>query len=281
VNGTLAILAGEGRLPVVLAARARAGGRRVLAIQVRGASPQLAEAADVYVRTPLGEVGRLLALLQGEGVTEVLLAGRFSRAAVHGDLAGGDAAARRLLETVRDRGDQPFLSAVASALGRWGIRVGEQLAYVGDLLAPPGVLAGPPPAPEEAADVQVAVRVARHLADLEVGQTVVVKGGAVLAVEAAEGTDEAIRRGGSMAPGAVVAKVGRTQQDPRFDVPTVGPDTVATLAAVRARVLALEAHRTILLDPAEVRHAAQASGITVVAVDAPPLRPRDAEAGRS
>ena len=115
------------------------------------------------------------------------------------------------------------------------------------------------------------IGVARTLAAQDVGQTIILKSGVILAVEAAEGTDAAIRRGGEMAPGAVVVKVSRPRQDPRFDLPTIGPETVETMAAVRARALAVEAGRTLVLGREALVAAAEAASITVTAVEAPPL----------
>jgi DUF1009 family protein len=147
----------------------------------------------------------------------------------------------------------------------------EQARFVGDLLAAPGVLGTHTPTAEEGADMRLGRSVARQLADLDVGQTVVLRRGIILAVEAAEGTDATIRRGGAMAAQAVVVKVSRSHQDPRFDIPAVGPDTIGVMREVAARALCVDARRTLLLDRARMLAAADEAGIAVVALDAPPL----------
>jgi hypothetical protein len=182
------------------------------------------------------------------------------------------ALAQAFFEQLPDRRDQHFLAAFAGLLEQRGMRVADQLDYVGDLLPALGPLAGPPLSVDEERDVTLGITIARALAAHDVGQTVVLKRGVILAVEAAEGTDATIRRGGEMAAGVVVVKVSRPDQDPRFDVPTVGLETIQVMAEVQARVLAIEARRTIVLDRKELIAGAEAAGITVIAVEAPPLR---------
>lgn len=265
------LLAGEGRLPEVLAQAIRARGRTLICIQVAGESPALGALAAVYARLDPGEWQRVFGLWREHGVREVVFAGTFQRAALPADLATGDSTARTFLSQIPDRRDQSFLDGVAGLLEGLGMRVVDQLAYIKDLVPAPGLLAGRPPSAGEQRDVELGITVARTLAAQDVGQTVVLRDGVILAVEAAEGTDAAIRRGGEMAPGTVVVKVSRPQQDPRFDVPTIGPETIETMAAVGARLLALEAGRTIVLDRPRLAAAAEATAITVLAVDAPPL----------
>ncbi len=183
---------------------------------------------------------------------------------------------RGFLEQLPDRGDQNVLDALARRLAAHGIRVLDQLSYVPDLVPRPGLLAGPALTPAEEGDVRVGLAVARTLSAQDVGQTVVLKSGAILAVEAAEGTDATIRRGTAMTPGAVVVKVSRPHQDPRFDVPTVGPETIEIMRVGRARVLAIEAHRTIVLEEPQLAARAEAAGVSVLAVEAPPLGQRSA-----
>ncbi|MBI3975732.1 MAG: UDP-2,3-diacylglucosamine diphosphatase LpxI [Armatimonadetes bacterium] len=270
-TGAVGLLAGDGRLPELLAQAARLGGRPVICVQMAGASPVLESLAEVFVRLEPGDWEGLFQVWRAHGVREVLLAGRFGRADLPARLQGGGEAARTFLARQPDRRDQRFLEAFAAMLGGMGMRVIDQRTYAGNLLPEPGRLAGPPLSAEEERDVALGMGVARTLAEQDVGQTLILKSGVILAVEAAEGTDAAIRRGGEMAAGAVVVKVSRPRQDPRFDVPTIGPETVETMAAVRARALAVEAGRTIVLDRRAVAAAAEKAGITVVAVDAPPL----------
>lgn len=273
-GGAVGLLAGEGRLPEVLAQAVRARGRTLICVQMAGDSPELERLASVFARMAPERWNQLVALWHEHAVREALLAGRFHRGEMVARLFAEGSDLRGFLERLPQRGDQDVLDAVAESLAERGIRVLDQLAYLPDLVPRPGMLAGPALTPAEEEDVRVGLDVARTLAAVDVGQTVVLKRGAVLAVEAAEGTDATIRRGTAMAPGAVVVKVSRPHQDPRFDVPTVGPETIDIMRAGRARVLAVEAHRTIVLEGPALAVRAEAAGISVFAVDAPPLRGR-------
>ncbi len=269
-------MAGVGVFPEVIARAVKSRGRDLVCIQVSGDSPSLPKIADHYARCAPGALGQLLGTLQEHRVREVLVAGRFPRTAL---LSEGDELRDAVMRLQRDRRDVPLLERLAALLANIGIVVVDQTRFVDDLLAPQGVLTVRPPAPDEAADLEFGRTVARRIADLDVGQTVVVRGGIILAVEAAEGTDATIRRGGAMARDAVVVKASRNHQDPRFDIPAVGPDTIAAMRDVSARALGIDARRTLLLDRDRMIAEADADGITIVAADAPPLgRPLHASA---
>ncbi|MDR7485858.1 MAG: UDP-2,3-diacylglucosamine diphosphatase LpxI [Armatimonadota bacterium] len=267
-DGAVGLLAGVGTFPEVIARAVKCAGRALVCVQVAGDSPALYALADHYWRCTPGALGEVLGTLQAHRVQEVLVAGRFSRA----DLLGaGDAVRDAVMARQADRRDIPLLESLAALLAEQGIVLVDQTRFVGDLLAPPGVLTARPPTPEEEADLAFGRTVARRLADLDVGQTVVLRRGIILAVEAAEGTDATIRRGGAMAPETVVVKVSRNNQDPRFDIPAVGPDTIAAMREAAARVLGIDARRTLLLHRTRMLAEADAAEITVVAADVPPL----------
>ncbi len=270
--GALGLLAGEGRLPEVLARAARAQGRTLVCVQLVGENPALERLADVFARLAPERWDQLLNLWREHQVREVLVAGRFRRGEMVARLLAPGSALRGFFEQLPDRRDQTVLGALARHLAAQGIRVLDQLKYIPDHLPEPGVLAGPPPSPAEEHAVEFGLRGARLLAAQDVGQTIVLKQGVILAAEAADGTDATIRRGGEMAPGAVVVKVSRPRQDPRFDVPTIGPETIEVMRAVGARALAIEARRTIVLERQRLAAIADAAGISVLAVDAPPLQ---------
>jgi hypothetical protein len=224
--------------------------------------------ADHYRRCPPGALAEVLGTLEAHSVNEVLVAGRFPRADL---LMQGDAMRDAVLTRAADRRDVPLFERLATLLAERGIVLVEQTRFVGDLLAPEGVLTARQPTPEERADLVFGRAVARRIADLDIGQTVVLRRGVILAVEAAEGTDATIRRAGALADDTVIVKASRNNQDPRFDIPTVGPGTVAVMRDARARVLGVDAHRTLLLDRARMIADADAAGITIVSADAPPL----------
>jgi DUF1009 family protein len=267
-DGAIGLVAGVGAFPEVIAQAVKSSGRGLVCVQVSGESPALAALADHYQRCAPGALSQLLGVLRTHRVVEVLVAGRFLRTDLLGE---GDALRDAVMRVQRDRRDIPLLERLAALLAEMGMVLLDQTSFVGDLLAPPGVLTDRAPTPDEEADVEFGRVVARRIADLDVGQTVVVRRGIILAVEAAEGTDATIRRGGAMAPGAVVVKASRNHQDPRFDIPAVGPDTVEAMRDVSARVLGIDARRTVLIHRDRMIAEANAAGIAVVAADAPPL----------
>lgn len=272
-DGAVGLVAGTGAFPEVIALAVKASGRPLVCVQVAGESPRLPAIADHYQRCAPGAVAEILGALAARGVREVVLAGRFLRS----DLLGEGDALRDRMMTSGDHRDVPLFERAAALLRSAGIELLDQTRFVGDLLAAPGVLTARQPTTEEASDLAFGRVVARRLADLDVGQTVVVRRGVILAVEAAEGTDATIRRGGAMVPGVVVVKASRNRQDPRFDIPAVGPDTIAAMRDVGARALGVDARRTLLLDRDRMIADADAAGIAIVAADAPPLdRPADA-----
>jgi DUF1009 family protein len=268
----LGLIAGRGRLPLDVARSARRRGRRVAAVAFRGLADAglEREAAEVTWLHP-GEVSAALAALHSGGVREAVLAGKVPKSAL---LAGAerleiDARAAALLARLQDRRDDSILALVASVLEQEGIRLLPQADWVPELVAGEGVLGAVAPTPEQRAEVAFAWPIARALGAHDVGQTVVVRGRAVLALEAIEGTDAAIRRAGEFGPGACVVKLAKPHQDPRFDVPAVGPDTIAALADARAALLAVEAGRTLVLDRERFVSLADAHGIAVLGVRGP------------
>ncbi len=267
-SGSIGLLAGTGSFPEVMARAIKARGLILVCLQVAGETPALPDLADHYQRCSPGALREVLDTLRAHRVREVLVAGRFGREEL---LARGDAMMESVMASASDRRDVPLLRHLAALLAEQDMVLLDQTLFVGDLLAPSGVLTARAPTPEEEADLRFGRSVARRIADLDVGQTVVVRSGVILAVEAAEGTDLTIRRAGAIAAGTVVVKVSRNYQDPRFDIPAVGPGTIATMREASARVLGIDAHRTLIIHRDRMIADADAAGITVVAADAPRL----------
>jgi hypothetical protein len=273
VEGTLGIVAGAGRLPAAIARGARRAGRRVVAVGFQGfAEESLAGSVDELAWVRLGELGALLDALHAAGAREAVLAGLVPKQQLFAgrELVRLDARGAAFLAGLREQRDDAILRALARELEAEGIRVASQADYTGELLAPAGVLGGVAPSAAQRADVAFGWPLAKAIGRLDIGQTLVVKDRAVLAVEAVEGTDAAIRRGGALARGACVLKVFKPGQDPRFDAPTIGPDTLLALVEAGAALLAVEAGRTLVLDRAEVVRRADASGIALVGVAGEP-----------
>lgn len=273
-GGALGLIAGGGGLPLAMARSARRRGRGVSAIALRGqADPRLEEQVSEIAWLHPGEVGAMLESLHRAGVREAVLAGRMPKTLLYDEDATRhlDDRAIALLSGLADRADDSILGALADLLEDEGIRLLDQAELVPELIPGPGVLGAVAPSARQRADVAFGWPIARAIAGLDVGQTLVVKDCAVLAVEAVEGTDAAIRRGGEVTSGGCVLKVAKPRQDPRFDVPTIGLGTLEALADSGASLLAFEAERTLVLDRPELVARADAAGIAIWAyADAEP-----------
>jgi DUF1009 family protein len=273
---TLGLVAGSGRLPAEIAASARRRGWRVVAVALRElADPALERGVDALEWAYLGDFARMLGWLRDAGAADVGLAGKVPKAFLweRRDAVRPDARALAALASLGDRKDDSLLGMVVRVIEAEGLTVRSQLELAADLCAPAGVLGKVRLTPEQERDVAFGWPVAKTLGDLDVGQSVVVQGGAVLALEAVEGTDAAIERGCALADsrrGVVVVKVAKPKQDPRFDVPTIGLDTLRTLIKGGGGALAVEAGQTLVLEREALVAEADAHGIALVGVAAAP-----------
>lgn len=263
----LGILAGRGPFPWLVARAARERGIPVVVLGLAGLATPPAGEEIPWVAVEIQGLEALLRACYQQGIQQVALAGGVPKGILFDPRVWGDARVQAVLSRVAERGDDALLRALARELERMGIQVVEATRFLDHLRAPEGVLTQREPTPEEWADIRFGLEVARAIGALDIGQCVVVRSRAVLAVEAAEGTDETIRRGGRLArEGAVVVKVAKPGQDTRFDLPVVGPDTLEAMAEVRARVLAMEAGMTLLLDQDRLVAEADRLGIALVGV---------------
>jgi UDP-2,3-diacylglucosamine hydrolase len=262
----IGIIAGSGPLPILAAREAKASGRTVVVVAIREETdPRVEAVADRLHWVGVGQLGSLIRAFKGEGVTEAVMVGQvrmshlFSR--VRPDLRGA-----LLYMRLKDRQGDSIMEAVADELQKEGVSLLDCTQFLSGVLVEQGVLTRRGPTTEEWEDIRFGQEVARTVAQLKIGQTVVVKRGTVLAVEAIEGTDAAVRRGAELGQkGVVVVKVCRPDHDFRFDVPVVGPRTIAVLHEVGATALAMAAKRTLLLDREEALTLADEVGIAVVA----------------
>lgn len=262
---TIGLIAGGGRFPILFAESARRAGHRVVVVaHVNQADPALERAADALTWVKLGEIGRVRDLLREAGAAEAVMLGGVTKARFFKD-AWPDAAGLKLLATIAVRSDDNLLRAFARFLEEGGVRIVDPTPFLADRLAPEGVLGRHAPTAEEWEDARYGLELARGIGRLDLGQTVVVKGRVGVAVEALEGTDACIRRGGELAKeGAVVVKAVKPGQDRRFDLPAVGPDTIAVMREARARVLAIEAGATLVMDQDEMVRLADKAKVAVV-----------------
>jgi len=273
----IGLIAGNGRFPFLALQGARGLGHDVTVVAVKEeAFPELeaaarAAGADLHW-VSLGHLGKCIKILKQAGVRQALMAGQVKHAKIFSGIVP-DLTLLSVLTKLRARNTDALISAVAEVLRGEGIELLNSTTFLEPLLARPGTLSTAP-SPEQLDDLAFGYRMADAIAALDIGQTIVVKAKAVVAVEAMEGTDVVIRRAGEIAgPGTCVVKVAKPKQDMRFDVPVVGVPTIAAMRAAGATTLSIDAGKTLLIDgPAALLAAADAAGIAVVG------RPRDAVA---
>jgi DUF1009 family protein len=263
---TIGLIAGIGRLPVEFARAARGMGFAVIAVSVvPGVDAELGQAADQHFTIGLGELDKLLAMIKQENVQQVTMLGKVTKEHLFSGAARPDARMQRLLAGLPDLNDDTVMLALVKEFAGEGIGVLDQTQFIRQLMPAAGVLTKRQPTPDEEADMVFGLDMARKIGGLDIGQTVVVKHKAVMAVEAIEGTDACIRRGGQLGRGkGVVAKAAKPQQDLRFDVPSVGPDTLAAMIEINAAALIIEAGKTLLVNRQKVIEMADSHDICIV-----------------
>lgn len=264
----IGLIAGGGQFPLLFAEAARRQGRRVIAVcHQHETAPELERRADVCCWVKLGQLGRIIKFFQSQGVSETVFCGTITKTRIFRDILP-DLKGLSLWNKIDSKLDDGILRAVAAALEEEGIQVLASTCYLEHLLFPKGVLGRRKPSQEQWADIRFGWRIAREIGGLDIGQCVVVREGSVLAVEAIEGTDAAIRRGGELAgSGAVVIKLKKPGQDFRFDLPATGATTIETLASVKGAALAVEAGQSLLFDREAMIAAADKAGIAVVGLE--------------
>ncbi|WP_242395670.1 LpxI family protein [Anaeromyxobacter oryzisoli] len=266
---TIGLIAGGGRFPLLFAESAHRAGHRVVAIAHRNETdPALADAVDAITWVKLGQLGHLLEALKAGGAAESVMLGAITKRRFFAD-AMLDATGLKVLARVAIRSDDNLLRAIARFLEEEGVPIADPTPYLADRLARPGVMGRHAPTAEELEDARYGLELARGIGRLDLGQTVVVKDRIALAVEALEGTDACIRRGGELARsgGFVVVKAVKPNQDRRFDLPAVGPDTLDALREAKARVLAVEAGATLMMDLAAMVERADRAKIVLLGVE--------------
>lgn len=266
----IGLIAGNGRFPFLVLRAARRLGHHVTVVAIEGeASPDLETvAADLggasVAWIQLGQLGRCIKTMKAAGVTRAVMAGQVK----HVKLFGGvmpDLTMLSVLTRLKAKNTDAIIAAVADVLADQGIELMSSVALLADLMAGEGVLSRARPTPAMQADFDFGYAVADAVAGLDVGQTIVVRDRAVVAVEAMEGTDEAIERAGRLAgAGTRVVKVAKPSQDMRFDVPVVGVATVTAMSRAGADALSIDAGKTLVVDGDAFLRAADEAGIVVV-----------------
>jgi DUF1009 family protein len=265
-SNRFAVIAGNGRFPFLVldAARDQAIHPLVVAIKEE-ASPDLAKATESIHWLSLGEVSKLFELLKAEQVNKVVLAGQVKHAQLFSSIRP-DGLVKRVLGGLHRKNTDALIGAFVKMLEARGIDVVDSTLFLKPLLPEEGTLTQRAPDESEREDVAYGREIARKIAGLDVGQTIVVADRACLAVEAMEGTDAAIERAASLSNGRrlVVVKVSKPRQDMRFDVPVIGLRTIEVMARSNALVLAVDAGKTLLFERAQLIEEADRSGIAII-----------------
>jgi len=265
----IGLIAGYGSFPLEMAEEFNRLGYEVHVVAVREeTSPEIESLAASTQWLHVGQVGGMIKAFKHAGVTEVVMAGKVRKLLLFRNFRPDFVALKGLLK-LPDRKDDSIMIGVTNILADAGITVLSQVAHAGDMIASQGQLFGPKIGKKMVADMKFGFMQAKGIAGLDIGQTVIVQDQAVLAVEAIEGTDESIKRGGELGSGnAVVVKVAKPNQDLRFDVPAIGPDTLEVMHRAGCKGVAIEAGATLLLERRKIAPLADEYGITVYGVSA-------------
>ena len=263
---TLGIIAGNGVYPRLLAdAARRAGVEKIIAAAFTGETdPVVAQHVDLIEWMRVGQLNRLLKFFNQNKVHHAIMAGQIAPKNLF-DLRP-DLKALLLLGKLKQRNAESIFAAIADELARIDVELLSATTFLEDSLAAAGLIAGSKLSRREEEDVDLGWQIAKEISRLDIGQTVIVKNGTVVAVEAFEGTNDTIRRGGALArEDAVMVKVAKPDQDMRFDVPVIGLETIRVAAEAKLRVIAIEAGKTLLLERELIVNLAARSKISIVA----------------
>jgi hypothetical protein len=264
------LIAGNGRFPFLVLEGARRAGFEVAVAAIKEETdPAIEKVADRLTWVGIGQLGRMIRFFKREGVEKAIMAGQVKHVQIFSG-ALPDVRMLKMLLSLPRRNTDALIGGVAAELASEGIELIDSTYFLQDQLPREGVLTRRAPSPAERADVEYGLEVAREIARLDLGQTIVVRARACVAVEAMEGTDETVRRAGRLARGRLtVVKVAKPNQDMRFDVPVVGLPTVETMVEAGATCLCLTAGKTLMFDREEMLRLADRHRVAVVA--APPV----------
>lgn len=268
-DGRIGLIAGNGRFPIIFADNAKKLGLYVSAVAHEGETePELEQHVDRIHWIKIGQLNKLINAFKGDGVRQAVMLGGIKKTHVYSTVRP-DFRALALAAKLAFWKDDDILREIAAELERDGITICESTFGLEGILVEEGPLTSRRPSKKEWNDIRYGWEIAREIGRLDIGQCIVVKDRVVVAVEAVEGTDGAIKRGGELAKeGAVVIKRSKPQQDLRFDLPAVGPRTIEVMASVKASVLAVEPGRTVVLDRDQLVSQAERAGIAVIGVAA-------------
>jgi DUF1009 family protein len=276
----IGLIAGNGQFPLIFAKRARQKGYSIYAVAyVNEADPVLSSHVDGLEWIHLGQINRMIKFFKKNSVVQTVMIGGIRKTKIFSDIKP-DMKAISFIARLRTSHDDGVLRAFSDLLSKEGIQVLASTYLLPELIAKAGCWTKRKPSRIEMQDMRIGWKMAKEIGRLDIGQCVVVGHGTVLAVEAVEGTDAAIKRGGNLGKGhAVVVKVCKPDQDQRFDMPAVGAQTIQTMSEAGSRTLAIEAGRAIVFDRDDMVALADRYGIAVVALGADEVVPGSYESG--
>ncbi len=266
---SLGLIAGNRSLPLEFARQARAAGvKKLVAVAFDSETdPKLAELVDEIVWLKVGQLSKMISAFTGRGISQCVMVGQIAPKNLY-DLRP-DLRAMAVLFRLKEKNAYTIFGAIADELKKDGVDLIDATPWLAPLMPARDFHLGPPPNAQQQEDVQFGLRIAKEVSRLEIGQTVVVKGGTVLAVEGFEGTDKCLARAGELSGkdgGAVAVKVAREKHDLRFDIPCLGAQTLETCAAAKISVLAIESGKTLLLEREVCETLAKKNRISVIAI---------------
>ena len=264
----IALIAGNGNFPILFAKAARDKGVEVISI---GINEETSKDLEQYVNKMywlgVGDLEKLFHILISEQLTSAVMAGQVRHNLLFDKSIKLDKSMAGLLSAVKDKKTDSLIGAIAAMLASSGIRLIDSTTFLSDLLPEEGLLTDTPLADTILKDIEFGKEIAKSIAGLDIGQTVVVKDKAVLAIESIEGTDEAIKRGAYYGKdGVVIVKVSKPDQDMRFDIPIIGPDTIKLLKEVKAACIAIEAKKTLIIDKEKTVGLANEARVAIIAI---------------
>jgi DUF1009 family protein len=264
----IGLVAGQGELPVIFAKKAREKGDTVIALGLKGStSEELEKYVEKVYWFEWGDLKKAMLLAVTQRLRRIALLGKIDKKILFKDSGKLDKESKKITGSSGGKKDYNILKGVADLVKTVGIEVIDPTPYLEELIPMKGILTKRIPTKDEESDIEYGRKIALELARFDIGQTVIVKDKTVIALEAVEGTDETIRRAGSLVDGGfTVVKMARPAQDARFDVPLVGPETIKAMAESGGKVLALEQKKTFLMDKEEAVRIADEAGLSIIVI---------------
>ena len=264
----IGLVAGYGELPLIFAKKAKERGDTVIALGLKGVtSGELEKYVEKVYWFEWGDLKKALFLAVTQRLSKIALLGKIKKEILFTESSKLDDEAQKIIKSSEGKKDYTILKGIAKLINAVGIEIIDPTPYLEELIPMKSILTKTKPSKAEFEDIEYARKIASELARLDIGQTVIVKDKTIIALEAVEGTDEAIRRAGNLVGGGfTVVKMARPAQDARFDVPLVGPDTIRVIAEHKGRVLALEEKKTFLMDKDLAVRIADEFGLSVVVI---------------